>query len=85
MSRLRPSATSSPMRMPLAPTTIVLGDVEHHPVVAEVGVELVVDGEGVGLPAGLLLEHADLRIPLADGVEVLEVAGAGDHLGQLGE
>ena len=62
----------------------VLGDVEVDLVVAEVGVELAEEGEGVGAPA-LVVEDAELGVPLGDHVEVALVAGAGEHPREAGE
>jgi hypothetical protein len=62
-----------------------LGDVEVDVVVAEVGVELGVEGEDVGTPDAVGLQNADLGEPLAEDVELVGVAGAGEDLGELGE
>ena len=74
------------------PHGVALGHGQAHVVAAEVGVELAVQVELVGVPArggGTALarqfQHRDLGEPLRDQVEGAVVAGARDHPRQLVE
>ena len=71
---------------------VAAGHGDAHVVTAEIGVELAVQVELVGVPArgsGTALarqfQHADLREPLRHQVETAVVAGARDHSRQLVE
>ncbi len=72
-----PAALHHPVT-PARPDERVLGDIQVDLVVTEVGVGPRCEGEHVGLPAALVA-HRQLRVPLADHVEVAVVAGAREH------
>ena len=69
---------------PGGPHHEALGKRDLHVVVAEVRVELRAGVELVAVPAVLPFEHAELRKPLADQVEIARVPGPGDDPRQLG-